>query len=63
MNKEYIRSKIEEIQKLGKDDNEMAHALEDDLYYEYVKYHADKGCELAIEIIKTKDLDFTRWYA
>ncbi len=54
-------------------DPELAHSREDDLYWdvlsEIARYsHVDSGvgrfcAQLAAEALKTKDVDFPRWYA
>lgn len=53
-----------------KDDDEMAHCYEDDLFYDFVetvkdgKYKTRKEMiEVAIELFKVRDIDFARWHA
>ena len=43
------------------DDDESAHALEDDLYLKILEHHASKGCELSIEALEIRKMDFQRW--
>ena len=66
MNIEYIKSRVMDIDK-SKDDDELAHALEDRLRNEYITYIAESGIEeiseMAKEVLKTKDIDFARWCA
>ena len=53
-----------------KDDAEMAHCEEDDLFYDFVEnikkgnYKTKKEIELiATELFKVRDIDFARWHA
>lgn len=66
MNIEYIKSCVKNVEK-RKNDNEIAHKLEDRLCNEYITYIAESGIEkiseMAKEVLKTKDIDFSRWYA
>ncbi len=48
------------------DDGPTAHILEDNLYETFVKYVAEHGSSvlaaMAREVLKTKEIDFDRWY-
>ncbi len=53
-----------------KDDDEVAHSKEDDLFYDFVEnikngnYKTKKEIELiATELFKVRDIDFARWHA
>lgn len=66
MNMNDIYERIQEIYMVS-GDNEVAHSHEDDLYRDFVKYIAETGNknqrEMALEILKTKEIKFARWYA
>lgn len=60
--------KIQEIiTRIWAEDNEQAHVVEDDLYREFVQYVAETAggelAEMAKEVLKTRDIEFERWYA
>jgi len=61
-----IRKKVAEIESCASDD-EMAHSKEDDLYRLFVQFVAYNGPrhlkEMALEILKADDIDFSRWRA
>lgn len=59
-----IKRRIIEIEKIS-DDDEQAHYQEDCLYWDFIKHVArTKGefQEMAKEILKTQEIDFTRRY-
>ena len=60
-----IKTKINQIKSVKTDDG-FAHEIEDDLRDSFIKFVAENGDEnlkqMALEILKTKDIDFTRWY-
>jgi hypothetical protein len=60
------RAKVEEIRRVSEDE-EIAHTLEDDLYYTFVLWIAIEGppkfSEVAKEILEVTDIDFSRWTA
>ncbi len=59
-----VKSRVEEIERKG--DVGMQHAAEDQLHSDVLQAIADgapNGAELAAEALKTRDLDFSRWYA
>lgn len=50
----------------AKGDDEMAHSMEDQLYLDFVRHVASQeGPHRAVaeEILKTGEIDFTRWCA
>jgi hypothetical protein len=51
----------------NQDDDEAAHAHEDDLYFTFIAYIADGGNENLVEkaelILRSKYIDFSRWCA
>lgn len=59
-----IKRAIEIIKIIGEDDgdDEVAHAMERELH-EQVLAELSETSELAKEALKTKDLDFSRWFA
>jgi len=61
-----IRDSLLEIE-AEKDDPEVAHGMEDDLWLSYIQYmaKADLGLvsRMAVEILKTQSIEFSRWYA
>lgn len=59
---EDIRARVEEIRGLANDD-ERAHAAEDELHQDVLRYFAANGNALAEEALKTLDIDFARWCA
>ena len=60
------KARVGDIKK-GKDDDELAHGLEDKLYADFVRYIANGGKKdlrkIANELLKTEDIDFARWCA
>ena len=66
MTLEEVKSCVEEIEN-EKGDDEEAHCEEDRLYENFIKHVASAGNdelkEMAVEILKTKDISFSRWYA
>jgi hypothetical protein len=50
-----------------KDDDECAHCDEDDLHEAFIRHVAESGDpalkEMAIEVLKTGDISFSRWHA
>lgn len=59
-----IRERIEEIKR---NHDQIAHELEDKLYADFIAFVAESQSseldELAKEVLKTKELSFSRWYA
>lgn len=45
------------------DDDEQAHALEDELHQDVLKYFAATGNSVAAEALKSLDIEFSRWCA
>lgn len=66
MTKEEIVGRVEEIRKVAGDD-EVAHSMEDQLYYDFVDWAAENSHpaiqEMAIELRKVRDVNFARWHA
>ena len=66
MTLEKIKERIRNIAKIS-DDDEIAHIEEDSLYFDFVKHISKTGNDeqrkMAIAILKTKKLNFSRWYA
>lgn len=66
---EEITKRIEQIKELGAHDDESAHAREDDLredFLRYVKAAANSDAEIpekAALVLSTNDLRFSRWCA
>ena len=60
MTLEEVKARIQKIRD-EKGDDEVQHSLEDDLYFDLLKYFADQGNELAKEAIKSRDISFGRW--
>jgi len=66
MNLEKIKEEISAIKRQAADDPETAHSLEDNLYFDFVKFVAqrkDKIGKFAQVILKTKRISFPRWCA
>jgi len=63
---EWVRNQVEAIRKHSADD-ELAHAMEDDLYTALLTSISQGGCEdpaaCAAEAIKAQDVVFYRWCA
>ena len=64
-----VKERLAEIEHC-KDDDEMAHSYEDDLFYDFVeavkdgKYKTRKEIiEVAAELFKVRDINFARWHA
>ena len=64
-----VKERIAKIEHC-KDDDEMAHSYEDDLFYDFVeavkdeKYKTRKEIiEVATELFKVRDIKFARWHA
>lgn len=66
MTLEEIFAKVEYIREIS-DDNECAHAEEDELRENFIKYVATLDipslAEKAKAVLKTNELNFERWYA
>lgn len=66
MNKQEIIDRVEHIRSLMKDP-EAAHAEEDELYHEFVKWLTAHGSrnvrKLAKELHKVRNVKFPRWAA
>lgn len=62
MEVELIKAKLKDIEAYRNDD-ERAHDLEDQMYHEILIWHADKGCQVSKEALKSKRIDFARWKA
>lgn len=60
-----IHAALEEIEHILESDA-SAHSLEDALYERFVRHVAEHGppelAEMARAVLKTKDMDFSRWY-
>ena len=64
MNLNDVLVALEKIRSCQSDD-EIAHSMEDQLYADVLKYYADGGTDpqLAIEALKTEQMEFARWCA
>lgn len=66
MTVDYIKRKVESIRSIARDDK-AAHSCEDDLYHSFIQWIADNSevalAEKAIEVLKTREINFSRWYA
>jgi hypothetical protein len=66
MNSYYIRQRVWEIASMAHDP-EAAHGEEDRLHKQFIEYIASHGpdpfAEMAKEVLKTEDIDFSRWCA
>lgn len=59
-----VKERIEEIRRAARDDDdEAAHAREDELHQDVLRHFAGLGHELAAEALKTCDIEFERWCA
>jgi len=60
------KARVDEIRGV-QDDDEVAHSLEDVLYKDVLSYIAVMGggeiSDLAMECLKTKEIEFSRWCA
>lgn len=66
MDAKYISEKLKLIESIGDGDPEVSHSLEDKLYKEVLEAiakGAENQSELAKEVLKVSELNFTRWYA
>lgn len=67
MTVEEIEERIEIVLRMIKmGDNETAHCMEDELYFDVLKDIADgarDGAELAKAVLKAKEIDYIRWFA
>ena len=66
MDAKYISEKLKLIENIGDSDPEVSHSLEDNLYKEVLEAIAkgpENPSELAKEVLKVSELNFTRWYA
>lgn len=59
---EAIRERVDIIRQT-QDDDERAHSLEDALHRDVLMHFAECGSQLAVEALKTLDVDFARWCA
>ena len=60
-----VKAAVEDIRASSPDD-EAAHAMEDDLHQSVLQFIADASGEhsaIAAEALKTREIDFARWYA
>ena len=66
MNLSQVKQKIADIDECRCDD-EAAHCLEDNLYFDFVKHVSEVADgelkDAAIEVLKTKEIYFARWCA
>ena len=66
MNLDDVKKSLADIEAM-KDDDESAHNAEDALYASFIQHVADTAggdlAEMAREVLKTADIDFTRWCA
>ena len=68
MNLDYVTRRVKEIRKISTKLNgdPDAHYAEDKLYEEVLRYFATVAdvdvANIAIEALKTQDIDFSRWY-
>jgi len=66
MDLSYIKEQVSKISAMA-DDDESAHCAEDDLHVEFIAYVAQNGSaklrDMATEVLKTSDINFSRWYA
>lgn len=65
MDLQSIKNRLDFIRKTAGDD-EIPHGAEDQLYADFVKYVADLNIDklslLAKEILKSKEIEFNRYY-
>lgn len=62
---EELKTRIEEIRRMSGDD-EFAHSREDSLRHDVLTAIAEgatNAADLAKEVLKTSDIDFSRWCA
>ncbi len=65
MTVELVRKRVSEVDAV-KDDDEAAHSREDSLWYDVLSAIAngsDCAKELAVEALKTEQINFQRWCA
>lgn len=60
---ETVRERVQIIARLAETDDEAAHAKEDELHREVLQHFAATGDSLAIEALKTLEIQFSRWCA
>lgn len=61
-----VKARLAEIAESAKDDDESAHACEDDLHQDVLQAIADghpDAAALAAEALKSVQITFYRWYA
>lgn len=61
-----IELTVQNIARMGKNDPEMAHQAQDDLFVYVLKEIAHdnpRSKEMAREVLKITDINFPRWYA
>lgn len=59
---EEVRQRVEIIRRTV-DDDERAHALEDALMHDVVRYFAASGNQVALEALESLEIPFSRWCA
>lgn len=68
MNLEYIKQSLKDLEEIRGDD-EIAHSVEDSMYQDFVEFISkgdfDKSelIEMAKELLKSQDINFSRWCA
>lgn len=62
MTVEEVQERVEMIRR-NADDDERAHAREDALHQDVLRYFAATGNSVAVEALKTLDIEFARWCA
>ena len=66
MNVEEVRGRLEDIEQI-RNDPEVSHGYEDDLYEDIVEWIAKEAPspfrDVAAEALKVRKMDLTRWYA
>jgi hypothetical protein len=62
MTPEDVRARVAAIERM-KGDDEAAHIEEDELHQDVLRCLAARGEPLAIEALKTREIDFERWCA
>ncbi len=63
MEVEAIKAWLKDIESCAIQDDERAHILEDDLYHDVLLHHANNGCKISKEALKSKKIVFARWCA
>jgi hypothetical protein len=59
---EDVQGRLEMIRR-SVDDDERAHALEVTLHQDVIRYFAATGNPVAIEALKSLEIEFHRWFA